>query len=104
MAQLRVSYSDIEGALQGFSSNTSGGYLELNAREYLIRNMGRTTRLEDMQNLAVKDVNGQPILLKQVAEVKFAPAFKRGDAGFGSKDIRVVCQVVPGLSAAMKIM
>lgn len=26
------------------------------------------------------------------------------DAGFGSKDIRVVCQVVPGLSAAMKIM
>lgn len=26
------------------------------------------------------------------------------DAGFGSKDIRVVCQVVPGLSASMKIM
>ena len=90
MAQLRVSYSDIEGALQGFSSNTSGGYLELNAREYLIRNMGRTTRLEDMQNLAVKDVNGQPILLKQVAEVKFAPAFKRGDAGFGSKPAVIV--------------
>ncbi|MBS2783946.1 efflux RND transporter permease subunit [Aeromonas salmonicida] len=90
MAQLRVSFSDIEGALQGFSSNTSGGYLELNAREYLIRNMGRTTRLEDMQNLAVKDVNGQPILLKQVAEVKFAPAFKRGDAGFGSKPAVIV--------------
>ncbi|WP_324034744.1 efflux RND transporter permease subunit [Aeromonas caviae] len=79
-----------KGALQGFSSNTSGGYLEANAREYLIRNMGRTTRLEDMQNLAVKDANGQPILLKQVAEVKFAPAFKRGDAGFGSKPAVIV--------------
>lgn len=90
MAQLGVSYSDVEGALQGFSSNTSGGYLEANAREYLIRNMGRTTRLEDMQNLAVKDANGQPILLKQVAEVKFAPAFKRGDAGFGSKPAVIV--------------
>ncbi|WP_157313895.1 efflux RND transporter permease subunit [Chitinibacter sp. GC72] len=85
MAQLTVGYEDIENALNGFASNTSGGYLEQNAREYLIRNMGRTTRLADMQNLAVKVVNGQPVLLKQVAEVKFAPAFKRGDAGFNGQ-------------------
>ena len=29
--------------------------------------------------------NGQPILLKQVAEVKLAPAIKRGDAGYNAK-------------------
>jgi HME family heavy-metal exporter len=90
MAQLGVGYEDIELALKGFSSNTSGGYLEQNAREYLIRNMGRTTKLEDMQNLAVKVINGQPILLKQVAEVKFAGAFKRGDAGFAGKPAVIV--------------
>ncbi|WP_410498864.1 efflux RND transporter permease subunit [Chitinibacter sp. S2-10] len=90
MAQLAVGYEDIELALKGFSSNTSGGYLEQNAREYLIRNMGRTTKLEDMQNLAVKVINGQPILLKQVAEVKFAAAFKRGDAGFAGKPAVIV--------------
>ncbi|WP_348946344.1 efflux RND transporter permease subunit [Chitinibacter sp. FCG-7] len=90
MAQLGVGYEDVELALKGFSSNTSGGYLEQNAREYLIRNMGRTTRLEDMQNLAVKVINGQPILLKQVAEVKFAAAFKRGDAGFAGKPAVIV--------------
>ncbi|WP_247646290.1 efflux RND transporter permease subunit [Deefgea sp. CFH1-16] len=90
MAQLGVGYEDIELALKGFSSNTSGGYLEQNAREYLIRNMGRTTKLEDMQNLAVKVINGQPILLKQVAEVKFAAAFKRGDAGFAGKPAVIV--------------
>ncbi|WP_297576723.1 efflux RND transporter permease subunit [uncultured Deefgea sp.] len=90
MAQLAVGYEDIELALKGFSSNTSGGYLEQNAREYLIRNMGRTTKLEDMQNLAVKVVNGQPVLLKQVAEVKFAAAFKRGDAGFAGQAAVIV--------------
>ncbi|WP_273428677.1 efflux RND transporter permease subunit [Chitinibacter tainanensis] len=90
MAQLGVGYEDVELALKGFSSNTSGGYLEQNAREYLIRNMGRTTKLEDMQNLAVKVINGQPILLKQVAEVKFAAAFKRGDAGFAGKPAVIV--------------
>ncbi|WP_410499050.1 efflux RND transporter permease subunit [Chitinibacter sp. S2-10] len=90
MAQLSIGYDDIEKALSGFAGNTSGGYLEQNAREYLIRNMGRTTRLADMQNLALKVVNGQPILLKQVANVKFAPAFKRGDAGFGGKAAVIV--------------
>lgn len=90
MAQLNVSYAELSSALQGFSSNTSGGYLEQNAREYLIRHMGRTTRLADLQSLAVKVVNGQPILLKQVAAVKFAPAFKRGDAGFAGKPAVIV--------------
>lgn len=90
MAQLDVSYAELSSALQGFSSNTSGGYLEQNAREYLIRHMGRTTRLVDLQSLAVKVVNGQPILLKQVAVVKFAPAFKRGDAGFAGKPAVIV--------------
>ena len=90
MAQLDVSYAELSSALQGFSSNTSGGYLEQNAREYLIRHMGRTTRLADLQSLAVKVVNGQPILLKQVAVVKFAPAFKRGDGGFAGRPAVIV--------------
>jgi HME family heavy-metal exporter len=82
MAALGVTLDAIEGALKGFSANTSGGFLELNAREYLIRNIGRTTRIEDLQRLPVAFRNGQPISLSQVANVAFAPAVKRGDAGF----------------------
>jgi heavy-metal exporter, HME family len=90
MAQLGVSFADLEAALKAFSSNTSGGFLEQNAREYLIRNLGRTTRLDDLQNIAVKDVSGQPILLKQMAEIKFAASLKRGDAGYGAKPAVIV--------------
>lgn len=82
MAQLGVSFEQLEAALQGFSANTSGGFLEVNGREYLIRHLGRTSRLEDLRRLAVGHRNGQPILLHQVAQVTFAPALKRGDAGF----------------------
>ncbi|MBI3145982.1 MAG: efflux RND transporter permease subunit [Pseudogulbenkiania sp.] len=90
MAQLGVSFDELDAALKAFSSNTSGGFLEQNAREYLIRNLGRTTRLEDLQNLAVKLADGRPILLKQLAEVKFAASFKRGDAGYGAKPAVIV--------------
>ncbi len=85
LAALGVTVESIEAVLRGFSTNTSGGFLELNAREYLIRNLGRTTRLEDLKRLPVAFRDGRSILLEQVASVSFAPAIKRGDAGFSGK-------------------
>jgi HME family heavy-metal exporter len=85
MADLGISHDQLEAALKGYSANTSGGFLELNGREYLIRHLGRTSRLEDLSHLALTAKNGQPILLRQIAEVSFAAALKRGDAGFEGK-------------------
>ena len=82
MAELGLSILQIEDALRGYSANTSGGFLESNNREYLIRHIGRTSSLEDLKNIAVSSRNGQIILLRQVADITFAPAVKRGDAGY----------------------
>ncbi|MFO0442957.1 MAG: efflux RND transporter permease subunit [Betaproteobacteria bacterium] len=85
MAELGITHDQLEAALRGFSANTSGGFLELNGREYLIRHLGRTSRLEDLSNLAVGSNRGQSILLRQIAEVNFAAAIKRGEGGFEGK-------------------
>ena len=85
MAELGITHEQMEAALKGYSANTSGGFLELNGREYLIRHIGRTSRLDDLKNLALTSKAGQPILMRQIAEVTFAPALKRGDAGFEGK-------------------
>ena len=85
MAALGITHDQLAAALKGFSANTSGGFLELNGREYLIRHLGRTSRLDDLKDLALGSRQGQPILLRQIAEVSFAPALKRGDAGFEGK-------------------
>ena len=82
MMDLGIGLDQVEEAVRGFAANTSGGFLELNGREYLIRHLGRSARLEDLKNLAITARNGQPILLRQVAEVGFAAAIKRGDGGF----------------------
>lgn len=82
MAELGLSILQIEDALRGYSANTSGGFLESNNREYLIRHIGRTSSLEDLKNIAVSNRNGQTIILRQVADITFAPAVKRGDAGY----------------------
>jgi len=90
MAQFNVSLEQVTTALRGFAANTSGGFVDLNNREYLIRNLGRTNRLDDVKGLAITYRNGTPVLLEQVAGVTYAPAFKRGDAGLNSKPAVIV--------------
>jgi len=85
MAALGITHEQLERALKGYAANTSGGFLELNGREVLIRHLGRTAKLDDLKHLALTAKDGQPILLRQIAEVSFAAAPKRGDAGFEGK-------------------
>jgi len=87
---LGVSYGQVEKALAQFGVNTGGGFTELHSREYLIRNIGRTTSLDDLRNIVVATVNGRPVYLHQVASVEFAAKVKRGDAGYMGKPAVVV--------------
>lgn len=77
-----ISINKLKDALQNFSHNTAGGFVDSGGREYLLRNIGQTSRLEDLAMLPVETRNGQVIVLKQVADVGYAPAVKRGDAGY----------------------
>ena len=90
MAQFGITLDQVTTALRGFAANTSGGFIDLNSREYLIRNLGRTNKLEDAKGLAVAYRNGTPVLLEQVASVRYAPAFKRGDAGLNGKPAVII--------------
>lgn len=82
MAQFGVTLTQVEQALRGFAGNAGGGFIDLNSREFLIRHIGRTSRVEDLQGVAVAWRDGRAILLEQVANVRFAAAMKRGDAGY----------------------
>jgi len=87
LQRLGIERERLEAALRDFGANTSGGFLAAGGREYLIRQIGRSARIDDLRDLVVGiAASGQPILLKQVAEVQLAPAaIKRGDAGYAGK-------------------
>jgi len=96
MAQVGVSLTQVEQALRGFAGNAGGGFIDLSSREYLIRHVGRTNRIEDLQGIAVAWKDGRAILLEQVASVRFAAALKRGDAGYeGAPAVIVSVQKQP---------
>jgi HME family heavy-metal exporter len=95
---LGVTYEQLEKALAQFGVNTGGGFTDQHSREYLIRNIGRTTSLEDMRSVVVATVNKGPVYLRQVATVEFAPKFKRGEAGYmGNPAVVISVEKQPGV-------
>lgn len=90
MRALGVSFEQIEQALTQFGSNTGGGFTDQYSREFLIRALGRTQKLEDLAGIVVATAENQPILLRQVAEVSFAARLKRGDAGYQGRSAVIV--------------
>jgi CzcA family heavy metal efflux pump len=97
MAAFGVSLQEVSDAAANSQSNTAGGYLQGTHQEALIRNIGRTTSLEDIANSVVTNKNGSPILLKDVAEIKFGKQIMRGDAGVNGKAAVVISvQKQPG--------
>src|SRR5262249_49749979 len=66
-------------------TNTGGGFVDQQGREYLVRNIGVTRRLEDLRDTVVAYRQSQPVLLGQVASVDFAARVKRGEAGYRGK-------------------
>jgi HME family heavy-metal exporter len=87
---LDVTHEQVEQAITRFGTNTGGGFVDQHGREYLIRNVGLTRRLEDLRNTVVLHRQGQPIFLHQLAQVDFAPRVKRGDAGFQGKPAVII--------------
>ncbi len=82
MRALGVTLEQMERALQRFGTNSGGGFADQYSREFLIRNIGLTLRLEDLREVVVPAEGGRSIYLHQVAEVSYGARLKRGEAGF----------------------
>lgn len=85
LASLGLSLHDIETSVREAQTNTTGGFLENKNQEYLVRNMGRTAKLEDLADSVVAYKNSVPILVKHVARLQVGPQVKRGDASVNAR-------------------
>lgn len=74
-----VSITDIFNALEKNNQNTGGAYIDKKPNAYFIRGIGLVTSLEDVANIAVKNITGSvPIFIKDVADVRFGNAVRYG--------------------------
>jgi len=81
LKQFGITIEDVTTALEKSNVNTTGGFVNAQSQEYLVRNLARFYSLDELKNTVVAYRNNTPIKLGDVANVEFGPKIKRGDAG-----------------------
>lgn len=92
-----VTVSEVYDALVENNANTGGSYIEQNANQYFIRGIGVAQSLDDLRNIAVKTVNGIPVKVSDVADVRIGHATR-----FGAVTRNGEGEVVVGIAIMLK--
>lgn len=97
MNKFQLSIEKIDKELALISQNTTGGFLEKDGQEYLVRNIGVVETIADIKRTLVGLHFGRVVLIGDIAEVKEAPRLKRGDGSFNGKpSVVMTIQKQPG--------
>ena len=79
-----VSLQELQAAVKAANVNTTGGFYNEFGNKYNIKGEGRSYDLDDLQGALIKEVNGQAIRIKDVADVQIGAADKIGDGSLNA--------------------
>lgn len=75
---MNITIPEVYAALENNNANTGGSYIEQRSNAYFIRGLGQVKTLDDIGKIVVKNVNGIPVLIRDVATVQFGHATRYG--------------------------
>lgn len=85
LQRLQLSLEEVEHNLAHISQNTTGGFVDLDGKEFLIRNIGMVRSEDDILDTVVGLHMGRPVLIREIAEVRIGHQLKRGDGSVNGK-------------------
>ncbi|MGY8525568.1 efflux RND transporter permease subunit [Paracidovorax citrulli] len=78
MRHYNLSVQQVFEALARNNANSGGGILPHYAEQYLIRGVGLANGVADLQSIVLKEVDGTPVYLRDVAEVTIGHEVRQG--------------------------
>jgi cobalt-zinc-cadmium resistance protein CzcA len=73
-----LSLKQVFSALTASNVNAGGNILEKGSEQALVRGLGLMQSIQDIEDVVLKEVNGTPVLVKDVATVSAGPASRWG--------------------------
>lgn len=86
----KVSMSELASVCKSISQNSTGGVLREYGNEYVVRGIARSSDIEVLGNTYIKSINGKPVRINDVAEVKIGAAPKMGYASGSAKPAIII--------------
>ncbi|WP_081210993.1 CusA/CzcA family heavy metal efflux RND transporter [Salegentibacter sediminis] len=91
---MNITASEVYTALEKNNSIAGGGYIERLNQAYFIRGEGLIHSLEDIENIVVKNPDGNPIYIRDIADVGFGSATRFGAITGNGEGEKVLGQVM----------
>jgi cobalt-zinc-cadmium resistance protein CzcA len=89
-----ITLIEVFEAINKNNSVAGGAYIEKQDKSYFIRGDGMVKSIEDIQSIVVKNTNGIPILINDIAEVKFGYANRFGAITANGEGEKVLGQIM----------
>ncbi|TNF39501.1 MAG: efflux RND transporter permease subunit, partial [Bacteroidetes bacterium] len=94
LKSFNISLMEVFDALERNNSISGGSYIEKTNQAYFIRGDGQVKSLEDIENIVVKNNNGRPVLIRDLATVNFGYANRFGAITANGKGETVLGQIM----------
>lgn len=85
-----VSTGELADACREMSRNSTGKVVREYGNEYVVRGITRTSNVEELGNTFIKSVDGKPVRISDVAEVKTGSAVKMGYASHNAEPAVII--------------
>ncbi|MFP5436731.1 MAG: CusA/CzcA family heavy metal efflux RND transporter [Bacteroidia bacterium] len=78
LKSMNTTITEIFAALENNNENTGGAYIDKKPYAYFIRGIGMVSSIDDINKIVVKNQNGIPILIRDVAKVQIGAGIRYG--------------------------
>lgn len=86
LAKYEITPLEVYNAVSKSNINVGGDVIEKNGQAYVVRGVGLLDNIHDIENIIVDNINGTPILVKNVASVAASHVPRVGQAGLNNND------------------
>src|SRR4029077_13376112 len=86
LAQYNITPLEVYNAVSKSNINVGGDVIEKHGQAYVVRGIGLLDNIKDIENIIVDNINGTPILVKNLAVVAPSHVSRVGQAGLDDDD------------------
>lgn len=90
-----ISSTAVAEAIRNSNIDVGGRTIEMTETEYMVRGKGYLRGTADLENIVVKENQGTPVLLKDIAAIEIVPDERRGISEFNGEG-----EVISGITVA----